>query len=53
MNDFKRVSLCFLKALTNVLNVPKNELTKIHSVVLVIFQPKVDLASKTKHAALS
>lgn len=49
MNDFKRVSLYFLKALTNVLSVPKNELTKIHSVV----QLKVDLASKTKHAALS
>lgn len=53
MNDFKRVSLYFLKALTNVLSVPKNELTKIHSVVVVILQLKVDLASKTKHAALS
>lgn len=54
MNDFKRVSLCFLKALMNILNLPKNESTEqIHSVVVVILQLKVDLAFKTKHVALS
>lgn len=54
MNDFKRVSLCFLKALMNVLNLPKNESTEqIHLVVVVILQLKVDLAFKTKHVALS
>ncbi|XP_010726644.1 thioredoxin-like protein 1 isoform X3 [Meleagris gallopavo] len=54
MNDFKRVSLCFFKALMNVLNLPKNEPTEqIHSVVVVTPLLKVDLASKTKHVALS